>query len=131
MLKKITKILCFVVIIFIADATFAYALKCGRDVVNPAFTAICDIMVFLQGRIVRSLVTLMFMFTAWSVMSKGSVNWQELLQTVIGIGLFFFPKTFALFALPSYIEGLTGDGFDQNVRYSPDEILTCICPDLR
>lgn len=130
-MKRKATLFVFVLFIILADATIAYALKCGRDVVNPAFTAICDIMIFLQGRIVRSLVTLMFMFTAWSVMSKGSVNWQELLQTVIGIGLFFFPKSFALFLLPSYIEGMHGDGYDPNIRYSPDEILTCICPDLR
>ena len=84
----------------------------------------------LQGRIGRSIATFSIMLAAWKFANAKS-SWQDVTQLAIGVGIFFAPKTFALFLLPDYIEGLSGDGFDSTVRYSPDEILTCVCPNLR
>ena len=42
-------------------------------------------------------------------------------------GLFFFPKTLALFVLPSTVSGISGGQFNPSTVYTPDEILTCIC----
>ena len=63
----------------------------------------------------------------YSIMSGGKINWQELLQMAIGFGLFFFPKTLALFVLPSTVSGISGGQFNPSTVYTPDEILTCIC----
>ena len=109
---------------------FAFAISgCGEDA-NPGIRTICDIITLFQGRIGRSIATFSIMICAWSFLN-GNFNWQQMVQLAIGIGVFMAPKTFALFLLPDYIEGLSGDGFDTTTRYSPDEIITCVCPNLR
>ena len=108
----------------------AFALVgCGDDA-NPALKTICDIIMFLQGRIGRALVMFMVMMMAWEFVG-GSLKWQPMVTMAIGIGLFYAPKTFALFLLPEYIQGITGDGYDESVKYTPDEIISCACPNLR
>ena len=102
---------------------------CGGDA-NPALKTICDIIMFMQGRIARALVAFSIMLAAWSFVG-GSFKWQEMLTLAIGIGIFYAPKTFALFLLPEYIQGITGDGYDIALKYTPDEIITCACPNLR
>lgn len=101
---------------------------CG-DNANPAVRTVCEIIIFLQGRIGRSLVVFIIMLSAWSFVG-GNFKWQEMVTLAIGVGMFFNPKTFALFLLPSYIVGISGDGFDINTKYTPDEILLCYCPEL-
>lgn len=108
----------------------AFALKCGVNEINPAFATICEVIMFMQGRIGRSIATFSIMMSAWAF-TNGKLKWQEVVTTAIGVGLFFAPKTLALFLLPTTISGLTGDGFNPNTVYGPDEILTCMCPNLR
>ena len=117
-------------LIFALYSITAFALKCGLDEVNPAFATICEVMMFMQGRIGRSIATFSIMLSAWSF-TNGKLKWHEVVTTAVGVGLFFAPKTLALFLLPSTISGLTGDGFNPNDVYSPDEILSCMCPNLR
>lgn len=119
----------FFVIFFAAFGEVAYSLECG-DNANPALKTVCDIIMFLQGRIGRALASFMIMLSAWSFI-QGQFKWQEVLTVAIGVGIFFAPKTFALFLLPEYIQGIAGDGFDPSVKYTPDEIITCSCPNLR
>lgn len=115
---------------FIILSKEAFALTgCGDDA-NPALKTICDIIMFLQGRIGRALVMFMVMMMAWEFVG-GQLKWQPLLTMAIGIGLFYAPKTFALFLLPEYIQGITGEGYDESVKYTPDEIISCACPNLR
>ena len=115
---------------FIAMTGISIALTgCGEDA-NPGIKTICEIIMLLQGRIGRSIATFSIMLAAWKFANAKS-SWQDVTQLAIGVGIFFAPKTFALFLLPDYVEGLSGDGFDSTVRYSPDEILTCVCPNLR
>lgn len=129
-IKNTRKVFFLAILFAVLPAGIAFALKCGEGEVNPAFSAICDIIIFLQGRVGRSMIVFTMSIAGWKIM-KGGIEWRDFLSLIIGIGFFFFPKTFALFLLPSYVEGLTGYGYDPNMRYSPDEILTCICPDLR
>ena len=132
--RLITRICCVLVItavfaaFFNLDSAFAAMEGCG-DSANPAVRTICEIIIFLQGRIGRSLVVFMIMISAWSFVS-GNFKWQEMVTLAIGIGIFFNPKTFTLFLLPSYIVGISSDGFDINTKYTPDEILLCYCPEL-
>ncbi len=133
-LKKVFKFLSKDVFIgafcvFVVFGSVAFALECG-DNANPALKTVCDIIMFLQGRIGRALASFMIMLSAWSFI-QGQFKWQEVLTVAIGVGIFFAPKTFALFLLPDYIQGISGDGFDPSVKYTPDEIITCSCPNLR
>ena len=107
----------------------SYALSCGEEA-NPALKTVCDIIMFLQGRIGRSLISFSVMLAAWGFIN-GGFKWQDMLTMAIGIGLFLAPKTFAVWLLPEYIEGITGDGYDVSVKYTPDEIISCACPNLR
>ena len=107
----------------------AILVGCGEDA-NPALKTICDIIMFLQGRIGRALATFSVMLAAWAFTS-GNLKWQDMVSLAIGIGIFYAPKTFALFLLPEYIKGITGDGYDPAIKYTPDEIITCACPNLR
>ena len=128
-----TKCIFFAVFFYIAffnsDNAMAAAVGCGDDA-NPAIKTICDIIMFLQGRIARALVAFSIMLAAWSFVG-GNFKWQEMVTLAIGIGIFYAPKTFALFLLPEYIQGITGDGYDVGIKYTPDEIITCACPNLR
>lgn len=117
----------FIIAIITSYSAVAYAMECSEDDVNPAFKAICDIIIFLQGRATRAIASLTIMMSAWGIMSGGKINWQELLQMAVGFGLFFFPKTLALFFLPSTVTGISGGQFNTSTIYTPDEILTCIC----
>ena len=121
--------LCVVFFLFNCNDLFAASVGCGEDA-NPAIKTICDIIMFLQGRIARSLVAFSIMLAAWGFVG-GNFKWQEMLTLAIGIGIFYAPKTFALFLLPEYIQGITGDGYDISLKYTPDEIITCACPNLR
>ena len=107
----------------------SYALSCGEEA-NPALKTVCDIIMFLQGRIGRSLISFSVMLAAWGFIN-GGFKWNDMLTMAIGIGLFLAPKTFAVWLLPEYIEGITGDGYDVSVKYTPDEIISCACPNLR
>ena len=123
----------FIIIFFIAfchNDVFASVLSgCGENA-NPAIKTICDIITFLQGRIARGLVIFSIMLSSWSFVG-GNFKWQDMVTLAIGVGIFYAPKTFALFLLPEYIQGITGDGFDISLKYTPDEIITCACPNLR
>ena len=121
--------LCVVFFLFNCNDLFAARVGCGEDA-NPAIKTICDIIMFLQGRIARSLVAFSIMLAAWGFVG-GNFKWQEMLTLAIGIGIFYAPQTFALFLLPEYIQGITGDGYDISLKYTPDEIITCACPNLR
>src|SRR5574344_1103011 len=122
--------ICTLFAIFVCCGGVAFAtLGCGDDA-NPALKTLCDIIMFLQGRIGRSLAAFSIMLAAWGF-TNGNFKWQEMLTLAIGIGIFFAPKTFALWLLPEYIVGITGDGYDISVKYTPDEIITCACPNLR
>jgi len=114
---------------FLHKDAFAVLTGCGDDA-NPALKTICDIIMFLQGRIGRSLAMFSVMLSAWSFTS-GNLKWHDMVTLAIGIGLFYAPKTFALFLLPEYIQGITGDGYDPSLKYTPEEIITCACPNLR
>lgn len=115
---------------FIAFTTISFAMSgCGEEA-NPGIRTICDVITLFQGRIGRSIAMFSIMLSAWQF-ANGQLKWQAIVQLAIGIGVFMAPKTFALFLLPDYIEGLSGDGFDTTTRYSPDEVLTCVCPNLR
>lgn len=130
---KYTAKICFFFIITIFATSFdlksALAMEGCGDNANPAVRTVCEIIIFLQGRIGRSLVVFIIMLSAWSFVG-GNFKWQEMVTLAIGVGMFFNPKTFALFLLPSYIVGISGDGFDINTKYTPDEILLCYCPEL-
>lgn len=102
---------------------------CGENA-NPAIKTLCDVMIFLQGRLGRALVTLIIVFSAWNFLN-GELKWQNVLTVAIGIGLFWAPKTFALFILPSYVTGIYGGGYTPDQKLTPDEIISCACPDLR
>lgn len=125
--NKYCRCFLFTAVIVICFSAFAFAMECSEDDVNPAFKAICDIIIFLQGRATRAIASLTIMMSAWGIMSGGKINWQELLQMAVGFGLFFFPKTLALFVLPSTVSGISGGQFNPSTIYTPDEILTCIC----
>ena len=130
MKKKLFVLTFFWLIVFVTFASISQALtNCGDDA-NPAFVTICEIIMLLQGRIGRSIAMFTIMLSAWQFTS-GQLKWQEIVQVAIGIGIFFAPKTFALFLLPDYIEGISGNGYDSSMKYTPDEILTCVCPNLR
>ena len=117
-------------IFILSPVALVYAeMACG-DAANPAFKTICEIIMFAQGRLGRALATFLIMLSAWKF-TNGKLSWQEIVTLFIGLGLFWAPKTFALFLMPDYIIGITGDGFDSTASYTPDEILTCICPNLR
>jgi len=123
--------ICFFIVFYLFhNSAFADNIAgCGEDA-NPGIKAICDIIMFLQGRIARSLVAFSVMLAAWGFVG-GQFKWQEMLTLAIGIGIFYAPKTFALFLLPEYIQGIVGDGYDITTKYTPDEIITCACPNLR
>ena len=89
------------VLVFVFCGSVAFSLECG-DNANPALKTVCDIIMFLQGRIGRALASFMIMLSAWSFI-QGQFKWQEVLTVAIGVGIFFAPKTFALFLLPDYI----------------------------
>lgn len=112
-----------------ADAETRVITGCGEDA-NPGIKTICDIITFLQGRIARGLVIFSIMLSSWSFVG-GNFKWQDMVTVAIGVGIFYAPKTFALFLLPEYIQGITGEGFDISLKYTPDEIITCACPNLR
>jgi type IV secretory pathway VirB2 component (pilin) len=107
----------------------AFAMMCGAMGSNEALNVICDIIIFLQGRIGRAIATVSVMMTAWEF-SQGSIKWQGIVIAMIGMGMFFAPKTLALFVLPSYIRGIQGGGYDPNQTYTPDQIISCFCPNL-
>ncbi len=131
LLKKIIFVaLFFAINLFAYNNAFAGVLSGCGDNANPAIKTICDIITFLQGRIARSLVVFSIMLAAWSFVG-GNFKWQEMVTLAIGVGIFYAPKTFALFLLPEYVQGITGDGFDVALKYTPDEIITCACPNLR
>ena len=116
-------------LIFAFYSIAAFAMQCNADEANPAFATICEVIMFMQGRIGRSIATFSIMMTAWSF-TNNKLKWQELVTVALGVGLFFAPKTLALFLLPNVVTGLSG-GFNPDQAYSPDEILTCMCPNLR
>ena len=107
----------------------SFAMQCNSDETNAAFATICEVIMFMQGRIGRSIATFSIMMSAWSF-TNGKLTWQDIVTTALGVGLFFAPKTLALFLLPNVVTGLSG-AFNSNQAYSPDEILTCMCPNLR
>ncbi len=117
------------IVFFVSCHNSVFALDCGDDA-NPALVTLCDIIMFLQGRIGRSLVLFVVMIKAWEFV-HGSVKWQDMLVVAIGIGLFFAPVTFAVWLLPAYIDGISGDGYDPTIKYTPAEIIQCACPNLR
>ena len=117
-------------LVFALYSIAAFAMQCNTDETNPAFATICEVIMFLQGRIGRSIATFSIMMSAWAF-TNGKLKWPELVTTALGVGLFFAPKTLALFLLPNVVTGLSGSGFDPNTAYSPDEILSCMCPNLR
>ena len=117
-------------LIFALYSIVAFAMQCNADETNPAFATICEVIMFMQGRIGRSIATFSIMMSAWAF-TNGKLKWQEIVTTALGVGLFFAPKTLALFLLPNVVTGLSGGGFDGSKAYSPDEILSCMCPNLR
>lgn len=117
-------------LIFALYSIVAFAMQCNADETNPAFATICEVIMFMQGRIGRSIATFSIMMSAWAF-TNGKLKWQEIVTTALGVGLFFAPKTLALFLLPNVVTGLSGGGFDDSKAYSPDEILSCMCPNLR
>ena len=129
MLSRVKNVILLFLTFFVFSQTFVFAMSCGDDA-NPAIKTVCDIIMFLQGRIGRSLVMFMVMMSAWKFTS-GSFKWQEMVTLAVGIGIFYAPKTFALWLLPDYIQGIVGDGYDIGTKYTPDEIITCACPNLR
>jgi hypothetical protein len=70
------------------------------------------------------------MKAAWQFMN-GGLKWDGIVTLFIGIGFMYAPKTFALFLLPDYIEGIQGGGYSLDVKVTPDEIISCACPDLK
>ena len=117
-------------LVFALYSIASFAMQCNADEVNPAFATICEVIMFMQGRIGRSIATFSIMMSAWSF-TNGKLKWQEIVTTALGVGLFFAPKTLALFLLPNVVTGLNGGGFNPGEAYSPDEILSCMCPNLR
>ena len=110
--------------------SFVFAIpSCGADA-NPGLKALCDIIVFVQGRIGRSIAGITVVFSAMEFM-KGEIKWQAFATLAVGLGMFWAPKTIALFLLPNSITGIMGDGYETSVIYTPDEIISCICPALR
>jgi len=121
---------CSFIIICISFASNALSEPaCGLDA-NPALRTLCDVMVFLQGRLGRSLAVIAIMISAWEFTSGGA-KWQSIATLAVGLGMFYAPKSMALYMLPDYVIGITGEGYDQNTKYTPDEIISCICPSLR
>ncbi len=102
---------------------------CGENA-NPAIRTMCEVIIFLQGRIGRALVTLIIVFSAWNF-ANGGLKWENILSLMIGIGLFWAPKTFALVILPDYVSGIYGAGYTPDQKLTPDDIISCACPDLR
>jgi type IV secretory pathway VirB2 component (pilin) len=101
---------------------------CG-DNANPALKTLCDIMRLLHGRLGRAFVMVTLTMSGFQF-SQGGLQWQPLVTLFIGIGMFWAPKTVALFILPQYITGVQGEGYTPDQILSPDEILSCACPDL-
>jgi len=124
--KLLTSISLAIFFLLSCNVVFAVCVAMNN---NEALNVICDIIIFLQGRIGRAIATVSVMMTAWEF-SQGSIKWQGIVITMIGIGMFFAPKTLALFVLPSYIRGIEGGGYDPGQTYTPDEIISCFCPNL-
>ena len=124
--KLLTSISLAIFFLLSCNVVFAVCVAMNN---NEALNVICDIIIFLQGRVGRAIATVSVMMTAWEF-SQGSIKWQGIVITMIGIGMFFAPKTLALFVLPSYIRGIEGGGYDPSQTYTPDEIISCFCPNL-
>ena len=90
-------------------------MQCNTDETNPAFATICEVIMFMQGRIGRSIATFSIMMSAWAF-TNGKLKWQEIVTTALGVGLFFAPKTLALFLLPNVVTGLSG-AFNSNQAF--------------
>lgn len=116
-------------VFFIGFCSLTFALDCGDDA-NPALKSMCDIIMFLQGRIGRSLAVFMVLGEAWNF-AQGELKWKGALTFCIGVGMFFAPVSFAVWLLPEYIQGISGGGYDVSVKYTPAEIIQCACPNLR
>lgn len=118
----------FFTLFFILLSGDAFA-GCGENA-NPGIVAMCEMILMLQGRIGRALVSFIIIMNAWQF-SQGSIKWENILTLFIGIALFYAPKTFAVFILPDYIEGVYGEGYTPDMKLTADEIISCACPDLR
>jgi type IV secretory pathway VirB2 component (pilin) len=116
------------VVIFFLDTNKAFAYGCGADA-NPALRVLCEVIIFLQGRIGRAFASITIVVAAWEF-TTGGIKWQSIATLLVGFGLFWFPKTMALSVLPDYIDGISGFGINADEKHTPDQILTCICPEL-
>lgn len=116
----------FLLLMLSSDFIFA---GCGEDA-NPAIKVMCELIIFIQGRVGRVIVAASVMRSAWQFMN-GGIKWDGVVTLFIGIGFMYAPKTFALFLLPDYIEGMQGNGYLIDQKVTPDEIISCACPDLK
>lgn len=119
----------FFTLFFILLSGDAMAANCGENA-NPGIVAMCEMILMLQGRIGRALISFIIIMQAWQF-SQGSIKWESVVTLFIGIALFYAPKTFAIFLLPDYIEGVYGEGYTPDMKITADEIISCACPDLR
>jgi type IV secretory pathway VirB2 component (pilin) len=101
----------------------------GSDM-NSAVSAMCDMIAFTQGRFGRVMAMTGIMIFAWKC-KDGKIDWQGLMVLFLGLGLMFAPKTLALFILPATVKGISGGIFVASQSYTPDEIITWACPNIR
>ena len=101
----------------------SYSMDCGADV-NPALKTVCDIIMFLQGRIGRALIAFSVMLAAWGFIN-GSFKWQDMLSLSVGVGAYLAPLTTAVWLSPEKIMLSTGEVI------TAAEIISCACPNLR
>ena len=101
---------------------------------NGAAAVLCDVILLFRGRIGRAIAIFSVMSVSWSFII-GNADWQKLTTIVIGCGLLFGAEGFAYIILPSVVTGVSGvtaSGkiFLPDERYSPQEIVKYVCPEL-
>lgn len=102
--------------------------------VNEAALVLCQIIQFLRGRLGRA-ISLIAILSIGLLFYLGKVEMKTLPVFVIGLGLFYGAEGLVYLILPSTIKGIHGvasDGtiFLPNKEYSPEEVVSTVCPAL-
>lgn len=100
---------------------------------SGAAGVLCDIMIFLTGRIGRAIGILVVMGIAFACFS-GSITWQKAATLCVGLSLFFAPATIAMMMLPSKVSNVSGTVgnrvFYTSNSYTPEEVASAACPEM-
>lgn len=101
---------------------------------NAAARILCDVIIFLRGRVGRAMALIAVMLIAAN-MILGQIDWKAIVTFAVGATLLFQGQSIVYVIMPATMTGINGVSasgkvFNPSSPYTPEEIVSQICPEL-